>query len=105
MNDNCEAYLGLIKDGWPPPNEKRRYIKTVPEGMLMEFADTIQEGQYIDDPSAASAGKFSDCVKARQGLETRSRRGQGGSSGRVYVATTEWLAANPSSSPNGRNVG
>jgi hypothetical protein len=94
-NDNCEGYLGLIKDGWPPPKEKRRYIKTVPEGMLMEFADTIQAGQYMDDPSAGSAGKFSDRVKARQGLEARSRRGQGESRGRVYVVTTEWLAANP----------
>ena len=87
-------YEPIIKNGLPPKRVKTEYSTKMFGGALMEAAERIQHGQYVEDLSAGSAGKFAKRVKARN-LEALVRRGQGESRGTVYVVLPEWLANNP----------
>jgi hypothetical protein len=85
----------VIKKGFPPKRTKRKNDRTkMKEGALIDVADRIEPGQYVEDLSAGSEGRFAERVRSR-GLEVVRRRGQGKSRGTVYVVTSEWLAKNP----------
>ncbi len=94
MSSRVSQYLPEIKDGFPPERATRAYNKKMFEGGLMDLADRIKPGQYVEGLSAGSEGKFAKRVESR-GLRTVRRRGQGQSRGTVYVVTPEWLVAHP----------
>jgi len=86
-------YVPEIKEGLPPSRVKTTYHKKMVEGELIQIAERIGHGQFVEI-SAGSLGKFRQIVESR-GLKTICRRGQGESRGTVFVVTQEWLRQHP----------
>ena len=89
-----DEYVLEIKNGFPPNRGRREYRTKLPDGALLAAADRIKPGQYVENLSAGSEGKFAERVHAR-GLKTVRRREQGRSRGTVYVVTEQWLVDDP----------
>jgi hypothetical protein len=89
-----DQYVLEIKNGFPPKREKTKYDTKMFSGALIELAERIKPGQYVENLSAGSAGKLVKLIRPH-GFAALRRQRQGESRGTVYVVSLDWLAENP----------
>ncbi len=94
MAKKLTRYIPEVKAGLPPDRLERLYNAKIGDGVLMEIADRIEPGHYIENLAQGSAGKFADRVRLR-GLEVVRRRSGNGLREDVYVVTNDWLRDHP----------
>ena len=94
MSKKLDEYPLEIKDGDPPERGKTSYDTKAYAGALLDIAQRIKPGQFVENLSAGSLGKLKKHIEGR-GLNVTARRRQGESRGTLYVVTDEWLASHP----------